>query len=59
MTHSCVTVTEMLSAFTSPDVLEERVDLKGDVTSLPDYANVIGESHRVLRMNHILKESLL
>lgn len=53
MTHSSVTVTEMLSGFTSPDVLEERMDLKGDVTSLSDYANVIGESHRALRMNYI------
>lgn len=45
----------MLSAFTSPDVLEERTDLKGDVASLSDDANVIGESHRALRVNHILK----
>ncbi|KAJ7395819.1 hypothetical protein BTVI_151153 [Pitangus sulphuratus] len=40
-----VSVTEMLSAFTSPDVLEERMDLKGDVISLSDYANVIVESY--------------
>lgn len=53
LTHSSVSVTEMLSAFTSPDGLEERMDLKGDVTSLSDYANAIGESHRALRVNHI------
>lgn len=45
----------MLSAFTSPDVLEERMDLQGDVTSLSDYANAIGESHRALRVNDNFK----
>lgn len=55
LTHSSAGVTEMLSAFTSPDVLEERMDLNGDVTSLSDYANVIGESHRALGVNHNLK----
>lgn len=31
------------------------MDLKGDVTSLSDYANVISESRGALRVNHILK----
>lgn len=52
LTHSSVSVTEVLSAFTSPDVLEERTDLKGGVTPLSGYANVIGESHRALKVNH-------
>lgn len=30
------------------------MDLK-DVTSLSDYANAIGESHKALRVNHIKK----
>lgn len=47
--------TEMLSALTSPAVLEGRVDLKGDVTMLPNYANAIGEPQGALRVNHVLK----
>lgn len=50
LTHSSV-----LSAFTFPDILGERMDLKGDVASLSDYTNVIGESHRALGVNHIFK----
>ncbi|PKU45710.1 hypothetical protein llap_3974 [Limosa lapponica baueri] len=45
LTQSSASVTEMPSAFTSPGVLEERMDLKGDVTSLSGYANVIIENY--------------